>query len=138
LFEFGEWWLPDGETHMVEYLSVQPAYQGLHRATALEYVARFRAAVDIGGHVGLRRCDLAARFATVHAFEPVDAHAECFLRTVPAGNVHLHRCALGAEPGFVEPEVESEGNTGTTSLYPAARACPYERSTASRSTTSTS
>src|SRR5512137_48020 len=74
MFKFGDWYLPDGEAHMVEYLRAQPAYQGVHRATALEYVRRFGTAVDVGAHVGLWSRDLAARFATVHAFEPVDAH----------------------------------------------------------------
>lgn len=124
MFKFQDWWLPDGEVHMVEYLRVQPAYQGQHRAAALAHVRRFEVAVDVGAHVGLWSRDLAARFGTVHAFEPVPAHGDCFARNVTAPNVRLHRVALGAEAGFAESEVATEGNTGTTALYATSEGLP--------------
>jgi FkbM family methyltransferase len=124
MFQFQDWWLPDGESHMVEYMRVQPAYQGQHRATALSYVRHFRTAVDVGAHVGLWSRDLAARFERVHAFEPVAAHADCFERNVTAANVTLHRCALGREAGFVNAEVVVPGNSGTTQVFPSAGGLP--------------
>lgn len=127
MFRWCDWWFPDGEAHLPEYLAAQPGYQQVQRDVALGHVRRFGTAVDVGAHVGLWSRDLASRFARVHAFEPVAAHADCFGRNVPEANVVLHRHALGREDGFVEAEVATEGNSGSTYVFEVDAGIPCRR-----------
>jgi len=124
MFRCGDWWLPDGETHLVEYLKMRPEYQPVHRRKSLEYVGKFGTAVDIGGHIGLWSRELSQRFAAVHAFEPVAEYADCFLRNVPDPNVTLHRVALGREAGHVKASVATQGSSGETFVREAAEGLP--------------
>lgn len=107
-----EWrglWLPDGETHMIDWMAQvghvldgKPTYQYHKLEQALQFVKRFRTAVDIGAHCGLWSMHLAKRFDAVQAFEPVEAHCLCFERNVPQGaGVILYRIALGEREGSI-------------------------------------
>ena len=51
-------------------------------------------------------CNLSRAFREVVAFEPVQAHRECFVRNVEATNVTLHPCALGMLEGSVSIRTE--------------------------------
>lgn len=115
-FEDG-WYFPDGEEHLPAWmadprvrmiLNGRPAYQGQKQQAALDLCTNFRVAVDVGAHVGLWSFNLAHRFDTVHAFEPVQAHRECFERNVLAvvDNVELHPEALGEREGRVSIRTE--------------------------------
>lgn len=96
-------YLPDGETHLVDWMNKageivdgRGTYQLKKLRAALSHVKQFRTAVDIGAHCGLWSMQLAKRFQTLHAFEPVAQHRECFVRNLEsAANVSLHGCALG-------------------------------------------
>lgn len=102
-------WLPDGETHLIDWMQKQnevvdgkPTYQYSKLKMALGHVKQFRVAVDVGGHCGLWSMHLAKKFGTVHAFEPVAEHRACFLKNVDLGStVTLHECALGEKDGSV-------------------------------------
>lgn len=115
-------WFPDHEQHMIEWMKTpknqivvegRQTYQWRKQLAALGYVKNWRVAIDVGGHVGLWSWHLAKRFKTVHAFEPVAEHRECFAKNVLAENVTLHGMALGKEPGRVAmwSEPGSSGNT---------------------------
>ncbi len=108
------WWFPDHEQHLQAWmrspkgymvLNNRPSYQGKKQALALSFVmdraTQPRVAVDVGGHIGLWSYNLAHAFQQVHAFEPVAAHRECFVKNVDKPNVTLHACALGREEGSV-------------------------------------
>ncbi len=104
------WYWPDGERHMLEWiadprnrmlLNGLPAYQGKKQEAAMRWCKAFRVAVDIGAHIGLWSRNLALRFGTVLAFEPVAAHRECFAANVPAFNVQMYPFALGQSEGLV-------------------------------------
>ena len=102
--EWRGWWLPAGEQHLIDWMQKinvivdgRPTYQWHKMAAALDHVREFRVALDIGGHVGLWSAHLAKRFDTVHAFEPVALHRECFRKNVQSHNVLLHEVALGAK-----------------------------------------
>lgn len=105
--QVGGVWLPEHETHLVEWMKKRNevvdgkrTYQ-LHKLTAaLGFVKQFRVAVDVGAHCGLWSMHLVKRFAAVAAFEPVALHRECFVRNVK-GMYGLHQCALGETPGHV-------------------------------------
>ena len=101
-------WLPDHETHLVGWMSKsgeivdgRGTYQINKLRAALKWVKRFRVAVDVGAHCGMWSMQLAKRFAEVHAFEPVAAHRECWLKNMGDGRGELHPCALGAVAGTV-------------------------------------
>lgn len=116
------WWWPDHEQHMLTWiqspknrytLNGRMAYQGKKQKAVLELCTGRGTALDVGGHVGLWSYNLAHAFKTVHAFEPVAAHRECFVKNVTQPNVTLHAVALGHVPGFVSmwSEQGSSGNT---------------------------
>lgn len=101
--------LPEGEKHLVEWMlnngemvDGKGTYQIKKLRTALSHCPRFRTAIDVGGHVGLWTMQLAKKFQCVHAFEPVEAHRECFvLNTHDLTGVTLHAAALGDHEGTV-------------------------------------
>lgn len=101
-------WLPDGETHMVDWMTRngelvddRGTYQIKKLRAALEHCRDFRMAVDIGAHVGLWTMQLAKRFENVTSFEPITEHRDCFLKNVTQDNVHLIGCALGEKEDIV-------------------------------------
>lgn len=106
--EFGGWQFPDHEEHLLEWLKKtndlkdgRLRYQGKKQDAAMGWCTQFRTAVDVGAHVGLWSYYLSRQFATVHSFEPVAAHRECFTVNVTAPTVTLHACALGEKDGLV-------------------------------------
>jgi FkbM family methyltransferase len=102
-------WLPDYETHLQQFLlegpefAAGPTYQLRKLLRAMPAIKNFRTALDIGAHCGLWSRVLARMFRTVHAFEPVAAHYDCFNRNIFNGrddgghnpNVYLWTVALG-------------------------------------------
>ena len=120
---FGGWHLPDHEKHLIEWMahpknagnleSGRVMYQAKKQRAAIGHCKQFRVAVDIGAHCGLWAFYLAEKFATVHAFEPVAAHRECFGVNVTAPNVMLHGCALGPKAGSVSMFTEN-GSSGNS------------------------
>jgi len=105
-------YLPDGEVHMIDWMTKEGeivdgkgTYQIKKLRAAMSHVKQFRTAVDIGGHCGTWSMQLAKRFKTLHAFEPVAAHRECWQQNVGENeDRHLHACAIGAEEGFIRIE----------------------------------
>jgi FkbM family methyltransferase len=119
-----DWWLPDGETHLPEWLANEKnkltlngraAYQGKKQSEVIAMCKKARTALDIGGHVGLWSYNLSHSFNSVHAFEPVKNHRDCFTKNVleHRGNVTLHACALGSKEGSVsiDTPIESSGDS---------------------------
>jgi len=110
------WYFPDGESHLPQWianpkvrmhLNGRAAYQGQKQVAAMELCKQHRTAVDVGAHVGLWSFNLARAFNHVHAFEPVQAHRECFeTNTAELGNITLYACALGDRAGRVKIRTE--------------------------------
>lgn len=121
------WWFPDKEAHLPKWLEEvkkkkqsvilnnREAYQGKKQVAAMAACKQFRNAIDVGGHVGLWSFNLSHKFKKVDAFEPVQAHRDCFSKNVLAtcSNVTLHSCALGSTEGSVSmiTEKTSSGDT---------------------------
>ena len=106
MMEFGGWYLPDGEKHLIENITKNPkivdgrhTYQYHKIMLALDQVKSWRRAVDVGGYAGMWSFYLAQRFECVDAFEPVPEHRKCFRLNVTAENVVLHPSALGSADG---------------------------------------
>ena len=107
------WYWPDGEQHMVEWLADpknrlvlndRPAYQGKKQQLALYHCApeRRRTMIDCGAHIGLWSYNFAHWFKKIDAFEPVEAHRECFIKNMSSvGAVDLHPFALGDREDMV-------------------------------------
>jgi FkbM family methyltransferase len=121
------WWLPDHEEHLPGWmaspknqvkLNGRVAYQGRKQIATLAHCPRRQVAVDVGAHVGLWSYNLAAAFGTVHAFEPVKEHRECFIRNLDgAKNVKLYPLALGGAPDWCSIRVE-KGSSGNAQVVP--------------------
>lgn len=114
----GSWWLPKTEQHMRDFITADDSYQKAQRDYALSHVNKFDVAIDIGAHVGLWSRDFAAKFGTVHAFEPVSEMQQCFRENVinwptTTADVHLYPVALGHEEGRVSMTFDND-NTGHT------------------------
>ncbi len=114
-------WLPDGERHLVEWMSKsgemvdgRGSYQIKKLRAAVSYCRDFRTAVDVGAHCGLWSMQLIKQFDQVIAFEPVPEHRECFHANLYGkDNVTLFACALGDHAGRVRMETAptSSGDT---------------------------
>lgn len=101
-------WLPAHETHLVGWMEKMNqvvggklTYQLDKRTQALKWVKHWRTAVDVGAHCGLWSMDLCKRFQSLHAFEPVNLHRQCFESNINAQNVHLYAVALGETDGMI-------------------------------------
>jgi len=122
-------WLPDGETHLTNWMTTsgeivdgKGTYQIKKLRAAVAHCENLRTAVDVGAHCGMWSMQLRKQFNYVHAFEPVAAHRECFMRNVPNAeqdamqNVTLHPCALGAHEGRIsivtEPTSSGDSRVG--------------------------
>ncbi len=116
---------PEGEQHLPMWMQAKPhmragkgTYQYEKYETALKYAKGRRVAVDIGAHVGMWSRVMALDFKTVHSFEPVEKHIECYRKNmkaeIAAGRAILHATALGAEPGWVAMVNGTEGSSGDT------------------------
>lgn len=107
--QVGGIWLPAHEQHMGAWMQQRNevvdgklTYQYHKLQAALKWVKNFTHAVDVGGHCGLWSMHLVKRFFNVTAFEPIEAHRECFALNVGyAENITLHACALGETHGSV-------------------------------------
>lgn len=106
-------YLPDNEKHLPDWMNKageivdgKGTYQIKKLRVLLSHCRQFRTAVDVGAHVGLWTMQLAKRFDHVHAFEPVQAHRECFALNVEALNVTMHPMALGESDGLVAMHTE--------------------------------
>jgi FkbM family methyltransferase len=106
------WWLPDEEEHLAEWIEREGDYQTPHRANALRYVKNWDVAVDIGAHVGLWSREFTEKFKSVIAFEPVEAHRECYVKNVTQ-NYTLHPFALGEKPGSIRMKTVAHSTGGT-------------------------
>lgn len=117
----GDWWFPDGETHLPEWianpknkliLNGRESYQGKKQSEVLAKCKKLRTAVDIGGHVGLWSYNLSHSFNSVHAFEPVQSHRDCFAKNVleDRGNVSLHAVALGNKEESISIHTEDSSS----------------------------
>lgn len=114
-------YFPDDEIHMVEWMNKsgeivdgRGTYQIKKLRAAMLHCKSFRTAVDIGGHVGLWSMHLAKRFETLHAFEPVAAHRECYRENMNGReNYILHACALGEKEGSIRIETTPNSSGGS-------------------------
>lgn len=89
-------WLPDHEEHLLLFATHDGwSYQKHKLDEALKHVKKRSLAIDIGGHCGLWSKHLVELFDQVVAFEPVEAHRECYVKNVQADNYTLHPVGLG-------------------------------------------
>lgn len=122
--QVGGIWLPDHETHMVEwmnnsrnrhYVDGNLTYQWKKQVAAMNWVRSFGVAVDVGAHVGLWSMHLVKRFREVHSFEPVLEHRECFQMNVPEKEVisFLYPVALGEVEGTCKIDIPYGSSGGS-------------------------
>ena len=109
MIKFDQWFLPDGETHLQDWMRQTRrvvkgrfTYQFEKLEAALAFVPQWRVAVDVGAHAGLWSYWLARNFEHLHAFEPSDKHRECWIQNMlEFSNTTLHAYALGDKAGRV-------------------------------------
>lgn len=122
-------WLPDGDQHFKDQLPHGPVirgkatYQYRKYAAALKYVRVMDHAVDVGGHVGLWSRVMSYDFNKVTAFEPLEAHRQCFVHNVPnIHNVTLLPYAVGATAGTTKIHMPAD-NTGHAHVLHEGEEC---------------
>lgn len=125
MYQSHHWWFPDQDTHFAEMLDKniskgrQPVYQEPVRSASIKYCKKRDVAIDIGANVGLWTRDLCQFFQYVHAVEPVADFRDCLVKNVPATNLKIHECALGAENSMINMIITPE-NTGHTHVDPGS------------------
>lgn len=123
-------WLPDHEDHLLgwmdkagEQVDGRGSYQIGKFRKAIAHVRSFRTALDAGGHSGMWAMQIAKKFDTLHAFEPVAEHRECFEANISNlksdgfndCEIILHACALGDHEGSVKMKT-TPGSSGNTTV----------------------
>jgi FkbM family methyltransferase len=124
MIEWGGWYFPDGEEHLQDWMwrvkqkrHGRLSYQLSKYLFAMKSVRGRRVAVDIGGHIGLWSYQMAHDFESVHAFEAMPAHCECYRKNMANfDNVTLHEIAIGAEPGNVQMQTRTANSSGDTGV----------------------
>lgn len=137
--KFDQWYLPEHEMHLIEWMKNinrrvdgRLAYQYNKYEMALPYARGRGLAIDVGAHIGLWSFWMARDFKEVQAFEPVPEHIECWKMNMMAthGNAHLNTVALGAEIGEVRLGTRTDGSSGDTGIEEngqwAARMAPMD------------
>ena len=122
--KFNKWWLPDGETHLIEWMKKvgyevdgRLTYQYGKYQMAMPFVNDFAMAIDIGAHVGLWSYWMARDFTAIRAFEPMPDHIECWrLNMEERKNAILHTVALGQANGCVSLATRTSGSSGDTGI----------------------
>lgn len=138
--KFDEWWMPDHEQHLQEWMNTvgdrqhgRLIYQGHKYRSAMQYVRpEPRRAIDVGAHVGLWSFQMAHDFTDVEAFEPMPAHRECWernLRHETRWHAALHPYALGAEPATVHIRTRTANSSGDTGVEPDGTGVEVEQRT---------
>lgn len=127
MIRFEDWWLPEGEEHLQQYMlkvnkSVggRLSYQRHKYELALRYTKLRRVALDIGAHIGLWSYQMTQDFMRVIAFEPVKEFRDCWRHNMEGKNVTLFHYALGHKEGFVRMRVRPPGSPGDDGRDPAA------------------
>ena len=111
------WYLPDYDQHYEEWMTInnETSYQRLQREYALNEVANFRTAIDIGGNIGFWSRDFCERFKDVIIFEPDASNIECLEANLQNNNNYsLHRVGLGSKAEtktFYKSKVTSGGHS---------------------------
>ena len=106
-------WLPDHEEHLLTFARQENwTYQKNKLDAAVKHCPRKGVAVDVGGHCGLWAMHLCKIFETVHSFEPVPEHRECYVENVQSDNYFLHPYALGKEEGLVSIHIKPGSSGG--------------------------
>lgn len=137
---FDEWWFPDHEEHLQEWLGTvgdrehgRLIYQGHKYRAAMKYVRpQRRVAIDVGAHVGLWSFQMAHDFTDVEAFEPMPAHRECWGKNIPGqgrSNKCLRPYALGAESATVHIRTRTANSSGDTGVEPDGEGLAVEQRT---------
>lgn len=113
-------WLPDQDEHFEPMLHRserrfgKATYQINKYDAAMHHVTNRAVALDIGAHVGLWSLAMLHDFTFVHAFEPVAAHRECYVKNI--GDLKgfiLHPNAVSdtVETIFMETPAHNTGHT---------------------------
>jgi len=95
----------------------QAVYQEPVRRASINFCKQHDVALDIGANVGLWTRDLCQFFQQVHAIEPVADFRECLRKNVPASNLQVYDCALGAENSMIDMIITAD-NTGHSHVDP--------------------
>ena len=125
MYQSHGWWFPDQDKHFAKMLSRniakggQAVYQEPVRRASIPYCTKHDVAIDIGANVGLWTRDLCQFFQQVHAIEPVADFRACLSKNVPATNLTMHDCALGAENSMIDMIITPE-NTGHSHVDPSS------------------
>jgi len=112
-------YLPEGETHLVDwmkavkqYVDGKPTYQYSKYAECLKIIDNKRNAIDVGGNLGFWSRVMCLDFQNVEAFEPVTEYCEYFKLNAP--HAILHNVALSDKEMVITMACATDGSCGGT------------------------
>lgn len=76
-------WLPNKDTHFRRSIDSHGRYQRTAFNRLMDHTSDRGVFLDVGAHVGLWAKQAIEKGFSVIAFEPLEAHAECFKKNVP-------------------------------------------------------
>lgn len=128
MIECGGVYLPDGETHLVEWMEKRNertagklTYQRHKQLAALRLTSARGCMVDVGAHCGLWAMWMGQEFATVLAFEPMPEHVDCLRRNCAGlDSIQVYEFALGEKRGRTTMRTDPS-SSGDTYPDPAAQ-----------------
>lgn len=117
LVEVGGFFLRRQDEHFVTLGDGLAQYQQKVRTAAYKYVRNWKAAIDVGGHIGIFSRDFARRFEQVHTFEPMPYNRACLERNA-AANTRIYPIGLGDRPGMAEMRYNWRNSGGSEVVAP--------------------
>lgn len=92
-----DYYVPNSDTHFIEYLNQFEHYQEAQRNRALSHVKKWRLALDIGANIGLWSKDLSKFFNKVVCFEPNKFCIDYLKKNIDLNKSMIKSFALGSK-----------------------------------------
>ena len=90
-----DYYVPETDTHYIEYLKKHDHYQEAQRNRAISYVENWGFAIDIGANIGLWSKDLSQYFEKLICFEPNFFCEEYLKKNIILHKSKIYSLALG-------------------------------------------
>jgi len=95
MIKIKDYYVPDKDSHFIQYLTNYDHYQEAQRNRAISYVKDWKFAIDIGANIGLWSRDLSNYFDKLVCFEPNSFCQDCLKKNINLNNSEIQLCALG-------------------------------------------
>ena len=115
MYKIRNYYIPETDSHFIDYLKRNEHYQEAQRNRAISFVENWRFAIDIGANIGLWSKDLSKYFDNLACFEPNTFCQDYLRNNINLDKSKIYPYALGEKEEnknlFIHPF-----NSGASSL----------------------